>query len=104
MIRSMLHFVPGVLLLAACEPCLIADDPPPPLDWLIRGGTIYDGSGSEPRVADIGIRGDSIAAGPGTRPPPILLPSFPLFHEEKGGVGLAGRTVTLMQTPRPGMG
>lgn len=31
-------------------------------DMLVRGGTIYDGSGSEPRVADIGIAGERIAA------------------------------------------
>jgi N-acyl-D-aspartate/D-glutamate deacylase len=31
-----------------------------PLDLLIRGGRVVDGTGSEPRVADIGIRGDRI--------------------------------------------
>ena len=31
-------------------------------DVLIRGGTVYDGSGSPPVVADVGIRGDRIAA------------------------------------------
>ena len=31
-------------------------------DVLIRGGTIYDGSGRAPRVADLAIRGDSIVA------------------------------------------
>jgi len=31
-------------------------------DLLIRGGTVYDGSGAEPVVADVGIRGDRIAA------------------------------------------
>jgi N-acyl-D-amino-acid deacylase len=33
-----------------------------PFDWLIRDGTLYDGTGGEPRVVDVGIRGDSIAA------------------------------------------
>ena len=32
-----------------------------PLDFLIRGGTIVDGSGSVPRRADLGIRGGRIA-------------------------------------------
>src|SRR6516225_4121180 len=31
-------------------------------DVLIRGGTIYDGSGGKPVQADLGIRGDKIAA------------------------------------------
>ena len=37
----------------------------PAYDLLIRGGTIYDGSGGAPYVGDIGIRGDRIVyAGP----------------------------------------
>ena len=31
-------------------------------DMVIRGGTIYDGSGAPPRTGDVAIRGDSIAA------------------------------------------
>ena len=31
-------------------------------DVIIRGGTVYDGTGGRPRVADIGVRGDLIAA------------------------------------------
>lgn len=31
-------------------------------DVIIRGGNVYDGSGSAPVVADVGIRGDAIAA------------------------------------------
>src|SRR5213078_2835514 len=31
-------------------------------DILIRGGSIYDGSGNPPRRADVGIKGDRIAA------------------------------------------
>jgi N-acyl-D-amino-acid deacylase len=33
-----------------------------PFDVVIRGGTLYDGSGLKPRVADVAIRGDKIAA------------------------------------------
>ena len=32
-----------------------------PLDYLITGGTVVDGTGAEPRKADVGIRGDQIA-------------------------------------------
>jgi N-acyl-D-amino-acid deacylase len=33
-----------------------------PFDVLIRGGTVYDGSGKPPRRADVGLRGDRVAA------------------------------------------
>lgn len=42
------------LSLAACSP--------PDYDVIIRGGTVYDGSGDAPVTADVGIRGDTIAA------------------------------------------
>ena len=32
------------------------------LDWVIRGGTVIDGSGGAPFRADIGIRSGKIAA------------------------------------------
>src|SRR5438477_7152031 len=34
----------------------------PPFDVIIKGGTVYDGTGAEGRVTDIAIRGDRIAA------------------------------------------
>jgi N-acyl-D-amino-acid deacylase len=34
----------------------------PSYDLIIRGGTVYDGSGGRPRLADVGIRGDLIVA------------------------------------------
>ena len=42
-------------LLSACAP-------PPSHDLILRGGTIYDGSGGEPVVGDIAIDGDTITA------------------------------------------
>jgi len=42
-------------LLSACSP-------PPSYDLILRGGTIYDGSGDEPVVGDVAIDGDTIAA------------------------------------------
>src|SRR5947207_2742882 len=34
----------------------------PAFDVIIRGGTVYDGSGGPPRRADVGLRGDRISA------------------------------------------
>ncbi len=34
----------------------------PSYDLVIRGGSLYDGSGSPPLVADVALRGDTIAA------------------------------------------
>lgn len=45
----------GVLLLAACTSA-------PQYDVILRGGRIYDGSGSPGVVADLAIQGDAIAA------------------------------------------
>lgn len=39
----------------------MADQPEQVFDVILRGGTIYDGSGGEPYTADIGIRDDQIA-------------------------------------------
>src|SRR5689334_12761512 len=38
--------------------------PPPvaPFDLVIRGGTLLDGTGQPPTPADVGVRGDRIAA------------------------------------------
>ena len=47
------------LVLAPGGTGLAAD---PPFDVVIRGGTVYDGSGSDGRRADVGIRGDRIEA------------------------------------------
>ncbi|MCH6549321.1 MAG: D-aminoacylase [Proteobacteria bacterium] len=43
-------------VIAACTPA------PPAYDLIIRGGTVYDGLGSEPFVGDVAISGDRIAA------------------------------------------
>ncbi|RMH51305.1 MAG: D-aminoacylase, partial [Bacteroidetes bacterium] len=43
-----------VLLLAACGA--------PDYDVILRGGTVYDGSGAPPVVADVALNADTIAA------------------------------------------
>ena len=45
----------ALLLIYACGPA-------PDFDVIIRGGTVYDGSGGAPYVADVALRGDTIAA------------------------------------------
>ena len=49
-----------VSILWTSRPCLA--QPNQDFDVLIRGGFIYDGSGNRPRRADLGIKGDRIAA------------------------------------------
>ena len=48
----------GALLLVP----LLARAEAPSFDVLIKGGTVYDGSGAPPRPADVGLRGDRIEA------------------------------------------
>lgn len=63
-----------VIALAACERA-------PAYDVVIRGGTVYDGSGGAPVVADVAIVGDSIVA---------VAPSLPgKGREEVDATGLA---------------
>jgi N-acyl-D-amino-acid deacylase len=48
-------FLLAIIILAACKPSI-------KYDVIIRNGTVYDGSGGDPVVTDIGIVGDSIVA------------------------------------------
>jgi N-acyl-D-amino-acid deacylase len=57
--RLMASVFVGVLILASSPR---AEQPSPPLDVIIRHGTLYDGSGNAPVQADLGIRGDKIVA------------------------------------------
>jgi N-acyl-D-amino-acid deacylase len=54
----------GLLLAAACAPGPGPGGPAivPPYDLIIRGGTVYDGGGGAPGVADVAIHGDTIVA------------------------------------------
>ncbi len=47
----------GILSTALAITAFSADD----FDVIIRNGTVYDGSGAEPKQADVAIRGDRIA-------------------------------------------
>jgi N-acyl-D-amino-acid deacylase len=52
----------ALLVFAVALAAVPACRKPPAYDLVLRGGTLYDGSGGPPRAADIGIRGDRIAA------------------------------------------
>jgi len=56
--KSTLLVLPALVLAA----CAGAPPPAPDYDLLIRGGTVYDGSGRPGVVTDVAIRGDRIAA------------------------------------------
>jgi N-acyl-D-amino-acid deacylase len=53
--------IEGRPFLLAAALLLVACSPPPDHEIVLRGGTIYDGSGSEPFVGDVAIDGDSIS-------------------------------------------
>jgi len=48
------------MLIAVAVPSMAQDTGP--YDVILRGGTVYDGTGTPGRIADVGIRGDRIAA------------------------------------------
>ena len=52
----------AALLGFALAGCALQPVPAGPYDVLIRNGQVYDGSGADPVVADVAIRGDSIVA------------------------------------------
>jgi N-acyl-D-amino-acid deacylase len=52
-------FLSIVFATSAQEPS--PSPPPADFDVIIRGGTVYDGTGTEPQQADVAIRGDRIA-------------------------------------------
>ena len=61
-IKIVVLLVIGLLLLGMLLPLTscVAPEQAPEFDVVIRGGTVYDGSGSEPVRADVGLRGDQV--------------------------------------------
>jgi len=55
--RSCLRYLIFVLIVSSGQ--IASADPP--FDVIIKGGTLYDGTGAEGRITDIAIRGDRIA-------------------------------------------
>ena len=60
--RHLRTLLAGVLLPLLAAASLAETPVDAPFDLLIRGGTVYDGSGNPPRQADVAVRGDRIAA------------------------------------------
>jgi N-acyl-D-amino-acid deacylase len=58
----MSHMRPRVLIVVLCSAALFCARRPPEFDLVIRGGQLLDGTGLEARRADVGIKGDRIAA------------------------------------------
>ncbi len=56
--RLLLSVLALTLALLPGHPATAAE----PYDLILRGGTIYDGSGGKPFVGDVAIRGDRIVA------------------------------------------
>ncbi|MBF8295572.1 MAG: N-acyl-D-amino-acid deacylase [Bacteroidetes bacterium] len=50
------------LLLIACSIFLLTCSRAPEYDVIIRGGTVYDGTGNAPVVTDVAIKGDKVVA------------------------------------------
>lgn len=60
MFGRLLCFVPATFLIAIAGNAFGQEAAS--LDVILRGGTVYDGSGNAPQNVDVGIRGDKIAA------------------------------------------
>src|SRR6476646_9998437 len=58
------RFLVSLLISVFLTPLAVGLEPPPKeqFDVVITGGTVYDGTGEKPRVIDVAIRGDWIAA------------------------------------------
>lgn len=57
-ILSLLFSILTIILLSGCYQASQENN----FDLIIKGGRIYDGTSAKPRIADIGIKGDKIAA------------------------------------------
>jgi N-acyl-D-amino-acid deacylase len=65
MLYSSQVIIPAVTVLSMLAPLLPAEQTPSPqnsadFDVIIKGGTVYDGTGADPKHSDVGIRADRI--------------------------------------------
>jgi N-acyl-D-amino-acid deacylase len=96
--RSLVRYVFLVVLMGVCVPAW-----PEEFDVLIRGGTVYDGSGSPGAVQDVGVIGDRVAwiGGSGEATGKVTIEArglavAPGFIDPHTHVGMAARSA-----PRP---
>ncbi|MCP4661752.1 MAG: D-aminoacylase, partial [bacterium] len=59
---STLGYAPALLVLLIGQGCSQPSSDVTEYDLILRGGTIYDGSGAAPHVGDVAIRGDTLVA------------------------------------------
>jgi N-acyl-D-amino-acid deacylase len=60
--KSRIRKVALLLVLCLLPPNVLRSQTEPPFDVIIKNGTVYDGTGAAPLLADVGIKGDRIAA------------------------------------------
>jgi N-acyl-D-amino-acid deacylase len=60
--KSRIRKVALLLVLCLLLPNVPRSQTEPPFDVIIKNGTVYDGTGAAPLLADVGIKGDRIAA------------------------------------------
>ena len=60
MLKRFLSAVTSTILITGCSGAGGPPTPAPTYDLLIRGGTVYNGSGSAGRITDVGVNGDRI--------------------------------------------
>ena len=60
--KNKMHKILSLALILALTVVSFAQSSQQQFDVIIRGGTVYDGTGRAPVTADVGLKGDRIAA------------------------------------------
>src|SRR5437773_2539239 len=61
-LQRLLALIPVLSVMAMAQGQRRSRSKPQSFDVIIKGGTVYDGTGRQPKKADVGINGDRIAA------------------------------------------
>ena len=88
-----------LLLIVLCQLLTACVNEPASYDVILRGGTIYDGSGGKPYLGDVAFKGDLIAAlgdiGPAKAPVDIDVKGFAVLTH-RPGLCQAGNEVKIL--------